>query len=231
MNKAILSDKYPEYAEKLKELGYDIIPSERVECLIPYEQDHADMQCLIINDTAFVLSCCQKLAKALSDSFNVITCAEDIGGRYPANVALNAALVGKYLVCREASLDENVREYCSQNEIELINVKQGYSKCSCAIVSDNAVITADKGIYRALINKKIDTLLIEQGSINLEGADYGFIGGASGYDRSGNKLFFCGNIKKHPDYYTIKDFCDRNGSEIINLMDGQLTDIGGILFC
>ena len=231
MSKAILTAKYPQFTQRLSDFGYEVIPSETVSCFIGYEQQHADMQCLILNDTAFVLNCCKSLANALKSAYNVVLCADDIGGEYPQNVALNAAVLGKNLICRVDSLDDKVKAYCKANGFTLINVKQGYAKCSCAVVSDNAVITEDVGIYRTLSKTDIEVLLIGKGSVNLEGADCGFIGGATGYDRSNNTLYFCGDICEHPDFDKIKGFCDQHGTKIECLSDSQLLDIGGILFC
>ena len=73
-------------------------PSENVPCLIDYEQDHADMQCLIIEDTAFVLSCCQRLVKELENDYHIILCGDHISGKYPDNIALNACVIGKNLI-------------------------------------------------------------------------------------------------------------------------------------
>ena len=231
MSKAILSTRYPQFAEKLEALGYDVIPTEKVSCLIDYEQDHADLQCLILDDTAFVLSCCDKLANALKSVCNVVLCADDIGHDYPLNVPLNAAQVGKMIICRTDTLDKQASEYARRNNYELIHVRQGYAKCSCAVVSDRAIITADHGIERTLKGSTIDVLLTEQGRIRLDGADYGFIGGASGYDQASRTLYFTGNIRKHPDYERIEDFCIDHGTKIISLTDDELVDIGGILFC
>lgn len=231
MNKAILSDKYPEYADKLNKLGYTVIPSGRVESFIPYERDHADMQCLIIDDTAFVLSVCDKLANALKNSYNVVLCGDGISGRYPDNVALNAAVVGKYVICKTDALDKIVPEYCRKHGYKLINVRQGYTKCSCAVVSDKALITADVSIYRMLNDTDIDVLRIGQGSVTLDGAEYGFIGGASGYNKSAKTLYFCGNVDTHPDGADIRAFCEKHGTDIVSLSDDELTDIGGIIFC
>ena len=231
MNRAVLSDQYPQFSDKLRELGYEVIPSDRVECFIEYEQDHADMQCLVIDGTAFVLECCQKLLNHLGDSVPVIRCKSPIEGKYPHNVVLNAALVGKNLICRVDSLDEQVKEYCAKHGYQLINVNQGYAKCSCAIVSDNAVITADHGIYNSLRDTRIEVLMIEQGRVGLQGADYGFIGGASGYDKARKTLYFCGDIATHPYCERIRNFCEKHGTKIVSLSDGELTDIGGIVFC
>lgn len=231
MSKAILSDKYPQFAEKLRALGYQVIPSERVSRFLPYEQDHADMQCLILDDMAFVLSCCHQLRENLSCDYHVESCGLHIDRDYPSNVCLNAAVLGKRLICRIPSLDQKVKDYCETHGYELIHVNQGYAKCSCAVVGDNALITADRGIYHSLKESKIETLLIEEGRVRLEGADCGFIGGASGYDKNTKTLYFCGDIDRYPDCESIRRFCDQHNTHIVSLTDDLLTDIGGILFC
>ena len=231
MTKAILSTRYPEYAEQLSKRGYETIPSDTVENFIGYEQDHADMQCLILDDTAFVLRCCEGLINRLKSTCNVVLCGDDIQGEYPRNVALNAAQVGKTLICRTDTLDDRVKDYCRKYGYELLRVRQGYAKCSCTVVSDHAIITADNGIYQALQGSKIEILLIEQGRVALKGAEYGFIGGASGYDRNAGILYFTGNINTHPDAERILYFCEKQHTKVISLSDNPLVDTGGILFC
>ena len=233
MNSVILSGKYPAFAESLRSRGYNVISSETVDAFIPYERDHADMQCLILDDTAFVLSCCERLKKALSECCTVVECGKDIEHRYPMNVPLNAAVIGKRVIARIASLDEKVKQYCAEHGYELINVNQGYTKCSCAVVDDNALITADKGIYHSLKGLKYDVLLIEEGRVKLEGADHGFIGGASGLDvhKGGRTLYFSGNIALHPDHIRIKEFCRKHHTLIVSLTNDELIDIGGMIFC
>lgn len=231
MNNVILSTKYPQFAEKLRQLGYHVISSKVLPNLISYEQDHADMQCLILDNTAFVLKECTSLAAKLERYYRVILTEEDIGGAYPTNVRLNAAVIGKAVVARLDSLDKNVKQYCIDHGYKLINVKQGYAKCSCAIVSDSALITADKGIYNSLKETNIEILLIQQGRVELQGADYGFIGGASGLDNNKRILYFAGNIHAHPDYQRIKAFCERHHTDTMSLSEDDLTDIGGMLFC
>lgn len=231
MNKAILSTKEPQFAARLQNLGYDIIPSEEIPCEMPYERDHADLQCLILNDTAFVLSCCERLSEALSDDYHVISCGSRFSAKYPDNVCLSAVQCGDQLICRKESLDTEIKKYCQRNDIKLISVNQGYTKCSCAQIADHAIMTADSGIINALNGTDIDVLPIGKGSIRLNGAEYGFIGGASGFDRVKRTIFFCGDFEKHPDYQRIKSYCAKYKTKIISLTDDELTDIGGIIFC
>lgn len=198
---------------------------------MPYERDHADLQCLILNDKAFVLKHCKRLSKALNNDYQVVPCGERFSGQYPDNVCLSAILCGDKLICREPSIDIAINEYCQQQGYELLHVKQGYVKCSCAQISDSVLITADQGIINTLKNTDIEVLEIGKGHIQLDNADHGFIGGASGFDNKRNTLFFCGNLQHHPDEDRIRDFCSKYNTEIINLSDDNLTDIGGIIFC
>ncbi len=218
------------YADTLRTYGYDIIPTERIEAFRSYEQHHADMQTLIVDDTAFVLSTCRTLQNTLHGRYRVIECGENISQDYPHNIALNALYINHTLIGHLPYIDRKITIFCQINGDQFIDVQQGYTRCACAIAGDNALITADRGIYRTLIGERgLDILLISEGSITLTGADYGFIGGASGYDR--HRLYFCGNIAAHPDYDRITEFCKKHGTEIISLGCNTLTDIGGILFC
>ena len=58
-----------------------------------------------------------------------------------------------------------------------ISSRQGYSRCSVCVVSDNAIITADEGICRSAEAHGVDVLKIRPGYIDPPGFDYGFIGG------------------------------------------------------
>ena len=229
----ILSLKYPQFADALRQRGYHVISSETLDRLIPYERDHADMQCAIVDDTAFVEQSCERLAAALSGRYRVILTTHELQAAYPLNVALNCAAVGKNVIAREDAMEPKLREYCINHGYRIIPVRQGYAKCSCAVVNNHAVITADRSIYYSLKEEKIDVLLIGQGRVKLEGAEYGFIGGASGLDCSCGKriLYFSGDINRHPDAQQITEFCAQHQTEIICLSQDELTDIGGMIFC
>ncbi len=233
MNNVILSGEYSVFGKRLSELGYHVILTKPLPQLISYERYHADMQCLIPDDHAFVLRECTSLAETLSEYYHVVLTEEDIGGKYPDNVRLNAAVVGNTIVANMKVLDKKVLTYAEKAGYQLIHVNQGYAKCSMAVVSDRAVITADSGIYNSLKETNIDVLKIRQGRVKLSGAEYGFIGGASGSDNNNGKrtLYFAGCIERHPNYDDIKMFCDKYQTEIISLTGDDLIDIGGMIFC
>ena len=56
MNKRylIMSDEKPDITEALSH-SYNIIKTDTIDALLPFERRHADMQCLRIRDTFFVL--------------------------------------------------------------------------------------------------------------------------------------------------------------------------------
>lgn len=225
MNKIIASGEKTDIIEALKTEGFEPIFSETLESLPIFERSHADLQCLRINDTFFVLQNCHKLRETLSDNgFNATATSDSIGSKYPENVLLNAVFFNNRLYGKLSALDDTVTDYCRHNNIELVNVNQGYAKCSTAIIRDR-FITADKGIFKAMSERGERGLLISSGNIVLSGVDYGFIGGCC--FECNNKVYFSGDISKHPDYKRISEFCD--DMEIVSLSDKKLYDIGGFV--
>lgn len=205
-----ISDEYPCFCKALSQIGYNIIPTKKISYFYPPEQRHADMQLLMIRDKAFWLSDCQ----------------DKTGMKYPENVRLNCLYLGNKLYANTNAADSSVLRFCRENDIGVVHVNQGYTRCSALVISDKAVITADKSLEKALKNNGAEVLLISHGHIRLEGFDYGFIGG-SGFSDDG-KTYFFGNIKKHPDFQSVKAFCEKYNSELeILCEDEPLTDIGG----
>ncbi len=227
MNSLIMSSELAEINENLNRLGFNIIDSENISLLLPFERRHADMQCLRVNDTFFVLKECKKLRKTIEKmGYTVIKTQKDISVKYPYNVLLNAVYFQNKLYCNIKALDDSVKKYCFQNKIEIINVNQGYTKCSTAIIG-NSFITSDKGIYNAISRDGAEGLLIESGDIELNGVDYGFIGGCC-FEHNGT-AYFTGDISKHKDYKVISDFLTKHNKRIVSLSNGKLYDIGGFI--
>ena len=164
-----------------------------------------------------------KIAKA--SNCEIIFSDENIGGEYPLDVLFNAAPVGDLLICRRDAVSGMVAE--TYGEKNIINVKQGYAKCSTCVVSDNAIITADSSIAKVAENRGIDVLVISPSGVRLDGYDCGFIGGASGAD--GENVYFCGNIDLHPDGEKIKAFCEKQGKTAVSLSNELLYDYGTLM--
>ncbi|MCL2097040.1 MAG: hypothetical protein FWH10_09085 [Oscillospiraceae bacterium] len=146
---------------------------------------------------------------------------------YPGDIKLNAAIFGDYLICNIKHTDEKIIEYANETGKNIIDVNQGYAKCSVCIVNENSIITSDISICKKALQNNIEVLLIDKGHINLEGYDYGFIGGCSGLITK-NKLAFTGNIELHPDYENIKNFCGSREVEAVSLSNEKLYDYGSM---
>ena len=147
---------------------------------------------------------------------------------YPHDVLLNAARIGKYLLCRPDATAHEVLQYAQEAGLTVLPVKQGYAKCNLCIVSDNAAITEDASIASALRGVGISVLQIAHGGVSLPPYPYGFIGGASGND--GTHVFFCGSLALHPDGARIAAFCAEHGRVAVSLADHPLYDVGSLLF-
>jgi hypothetical protein len=150
------------------------------------------------------------------------------GDRYPLDCGLCAAVSGKSLLYCAKATDALLVSRFSDAGYQLIEIPQGYAKCSCAILSDGAIITADKGIAKVTRAEGIDTLLISPGHVDLPGYSYGFIGGATGL--CGDTLYFCGDLDLHPDSKVITEFAQKHGTKCVSLGKSKLYDVGSLIF-
>lgn len=195
-------------------------------------KNHTDMQICGVGGGVYV--CCPELYKYYKSLFDgtpyTLLCGEHmLKYSYPGDCVYNAAVLKDFAIANFDCIDPVLKNELKKAGKKFINIKQGYAKCSICIVSDNSFITSDIGIYNTVKaqTSDIDMLLIKSGGIELNGFDYGFIGGASGY--SENEVYFCGDIKQHLSYYDILRFITKNGKNI-KCCENILTDIGTILF-
>lgn len=148
--------------------------------------------------------------------------------KYPHDVIFNACLVGSLLICNKKSVSRLILEVAEDYGYKIINVPQGYTKCSVCVVSDNAIITADKAIAKACHTAGVDVLTVREGYVCLPPYDFGFIGGTSG--ACGNNVYFCGSLDTHPDADDIRTFCAKHGKTAVSLSMGKLFDVGSLFF-
>ncbi len=207
----------------------EYIKSFNIKNLYHPVNTHPDMQIHFVNDDFAVVApiAYDYYREVLPANINLIKGEANPGSTYPLDIAYNVAQVGKRIVGKLDFVDTALKNIYIEKGYELINVNQGYAKCSMCIVDENSVITEDEGIYRAL-SGKIDMLKISSGYVSLPGFENGFFGGASGFV-SKKKLAFCGDIKLHPDYTKIKKFTQERNIDIITLLSTNLQDFGSIL--
>lgn len=231
--KAVIIDYHAdkEIINSLCSLGIDIIPTVANKDVSPPLWGHADMQICKCSDDLFISapSCYEYYKNKLSD-FNVkIICGKTtLDSNYPKDIAYNVAWIGKSAIHNFNYTDSHIKEYFLHSDVEMINVLQGYSKCTICVVSESAVITSDMGISKTLLEHGTDVLTISDDNIDINGWEYGFIGGASG-KISDNTLAFCGDISAHPDYNKIKEFCSKYNVECISLSRKRLMDLGSVI--
>lgn len=231
MNKyIIISNQNRGISSYLAKQGFKLIYTDCVNDFIDYEQQHADMQCLAFDNTVFVLKNATDLLLRLKQlDVQVIETLKSAKGTYPKNILLNALVIGRNIVGKINSLDSVVVEYAKRNGYNLINVNQGYTACSCCKISENAVITTDNSIYKALSYTDIDVLKISSNDIVLDKAkrgESGFIGGAS-CRIDDNTILFFGDITKHNDFESINSFLSKHRVSYDYIKNLSLTDIGG----
>ena len=217
----------------LSSLGFTLVHLPAFSTLSAPVASHPDMLLFRMKNKLF----CHKDYAPIADrqiqtilsntDLELVLTDDPVSDAYPHDVSLNLVFTGNFLMGKSNTVAKKVKEYAKENGISLISVKQGYTKCSC-VVLENGVITADTGIATAAQKIGLDCLLISHGNVTLPEYDYGFIGGASGVYQ--NTVFFCGNIKAHPDGERIVNFCHLHGYEVHSLSDKPLFDSGTLMF-
>lgn len=149
------------------------------------------------------------------------------GNEYPQDICYNAACTGRFFIHNlKYTAPELIRE-AEQVGMTVVNVRQGYTKCSTVIVDEESIITYDKGICKACSAAGMDVLLVTPGHVLLPGYDTGFIGGCSG--RIGDTIVFNGDLSSHPNFDRILEFIENKGLEAKWFVEWPLTDIGSII--
>lgn len=176
-------------------------------------------------------------------SVNIVFEMGNIGYKYPYDVAYNAVSTSHYFIHNLEYTAPPLLDRARAAGLHFINVRQGYTKCSCLVVGDNGIITADRGIAAAIEAwnedpeepaegevpiPPLEVLLIEEGNVILEDFNHGFIGGASGM--IGTEIWFNGRLEDHPDADKIRRFIADRGYAVVDFPEEPLTDIGSIIW-
>lgn len=214
----------------LEKLNFNIIKVPKCNTLYDAINGHVDIQVHILDKKNKVILINKNMPinfkeTLLNYKINFVESHSNLKEEYPFNIGLNAFSLNNYFIHNLKYTDKNLLSF-QKNKI-LINVKQGYTKCSCLPINENAFITNDKGLYKALANYNFDILYLPPGDIILDGFDYGFIGGTGGLIDNNTIAFF-----GHLDFYKygkeVKDFLNKYNIKAIYLKNGKLTDRGSL---
>ncbi len=85
-----------------------------------------------------------------------------IGYEYPFDVAYNAAVTDRFFIHNTEWTSPSLLDRARDAGLEIISVRQGYSKCSCVTVGSRGLITADEGIFRTV--SAYNKMIIEEAS-------------------------------------------------------------------
>ncbi|MBZ9608878.1 hypothetical protein G9F73_013800 [Clostridium estertheticum] len=216
-----------EEKEYLVSRGYNLLICPPSNILYEAVCGHPDMLMHILGkdiivhkdmDNEFILS-------LILLNYKVYKSNSTLKDKYPYDICLNSLSLGNLFIHSFNFTDTNLLSLLKTRK--LINVKQGYTKCSTCIVNDHAVITSDVSIAKALSIEKIDILLIPPGDIILPGLNYGFIGGVTGLIED-NVLAFYGHLDHYLYGKEVLNFLNKHKVEPVFLRNGKLIDRGSI---
>lgn len=210
------------------DLALKVVSVTENPLLDPPVSKHADILGNYVGESTFLVAQNQaELYNFIEDNDGKSVLIDNIQSPYPNDCLLNFADIGDYIICNKAILTKKIVDLLPKKEI--IDVKQGYSKCSVCICKRNTIITDDISIYNALSqHDNVNSLLVEKGSVHINIFDYGFIGGCCGLIAKG-LLLFNGDLSKHTDFDKIKKFLYDNNIKYIDIKGKPLTDIGSII--
>ena len=210
------------------ELSIKVVNATENKLLDAPLSKHADILANYVGKSLFLVDKSQvKLCKFIDNNDGKTVLIDNIQSPYPNDCMLNFADIGDYIICNKSILTEEIVKYLPKKEI--IDVKQGYSKCSVCICKHNTVITDDISIYNALSQyDNINSLLVEKGSVRINKYNYGFIGGCCGLIDK-DLLLFNGDLSTHSDFDKIQKFLYDNYVKYIDIKGKPLTDIGSII--
>ena len=211
--------------------GAEVIPPPSIDVLPESMRHHADLGIVIVSEKKVL---CAPLTynyyfSALSPyGFEVIKGKSDVGRHYPEDCAYNVGIVGKKCFLNKSVCDTHLYDILISEGYEIINVKQGYTKCSICPIDENSFITADRGIASEGEKRGMEVLLIENKGISLPPFENGFWGGSCGMGDI-DTLLVNGDISLMPSEYKIRSFLNSKNIKIREIKKGEVLDIGSII--
>ncbi len=229
VKKVFVSQLLPEsIIDELGDMGIYAVKLGRSANLSSELAYHPD---ILVNNFRKGLWLCENDAKYLPKDVDKSIFREsetELSDLYPHDCPFNNFRMGKALICG-MSADYLIKAYAEYDECRIIYVQQNYTKCCCIPVTDNAVITCDYYIGRALRKNGFDVLTLRDcDTVGLRGYSHGLIGGCAG-KLSNDLIGFTGNLNLYTYGDDIRDFCMNYKVDVISLSSEPMYDYGGIL--
>lgn len=225
--------------EYIASLGYEVIQNDFDLNVYDEIAAHVDVYYTKIGNVIFAAP--NKKDKV---PFTVQLCTSEVGKEYPHDVPYNVCIIGNKIVHNFKYTDPIIKMYLEKNNYQIINVEQGYSNCSIAVIDNDSCITSDISIARSLVDAGIDTLYVSEPDIRLkkrtnsifvdqskmsfcDSEMSGFIGGAM--TRLGDQVIVFGDINKLTNGKKIKSFIEKKGLKLHYFEGLDVVDYGGVL--
>ena len=233
---AIVDERISKKCEtELIKRGFTVIKTPASRSLSDAVCAHPDMLMLVhknniitsanyCDEAPYVFSDIRELSPHASITFT----DDEFSKEYPRDAIFNTLIIGDKMFAKTDTVSPSVLQYAKNHNIKIVKVRQGYPACTVLPISDNAAITADAGMAKALCKENIAVTLIEDGDISLFPHEYGFIGGAAGVFR--DTVYFLGDIRRHRSKEKILEAIEKTGKVAVSLSDEPLADLGRIIF-
>lgn len=214
--------------ENLAKLGFEVLTVPPSKVLYEAVCGHPDMLLHKIDNNNVIVHKDMEtnfIEKLKKHNLNIFHSANELQKSYPFNIILNAVNLSSLFIHNVKYTDSTLLQYVKDKKIK--NVKQGYSKCSTAIVAEDAIMTNDKSIAGCASEEGIDVLLLSPGDILLPGINYGFIGGCCGLLEE-RLLGFYGSLEHYAFGKEVLNFLKKHSVEPVFLSNKKLIDRGTI---
>ena len=135
----------PEIVSALRELNIEVIELGANPMLPEPLRTHADM---LLHDRGggSLFLAAGTGAKSRLEEYGFLAAEVPVGGGYPEHVALNCFCLHNRLFGRLDAVPYQLLNYYQSIGAGTVEVKQGYTKCSTAIVDHSSIITDRKSV-------------------------------------------------------------------------------------
>lgn len=222
--------------QALRNLGYELIEIKKSDSAYPEISSHVDIFACKVKDKIIIEKSAYKMLKnKLNNDENILISGETmISYDYPNDIKYNVCIVGNKAIHNFKYTDSKIISELNKSNFEIINVKQGYSNCSIAVIDEKSIILSDRGLYNNLKNSGLDILFLDYiPDIKLfdENGEYsqkkGFIGGA--ISRIDENVVVFGDLDKIDYYGNIRNFIESRNLKIIDFEGLDVVDYGGVI--
>ena len=222
--------------EFLNKLDRNILALPSINNVYEEISSHVDIYISKIKDTLIIEKAMYDniKEKVLDNDICIVIGNETVKNPYPNDILYNVCVIGNNAIHNFKYTDKKLLEIIDKKGLNKININQGYSNCSIAVIDDNSAIVSDKKIANMLQEYGIDTLYIDE-KLDIKLLDKkgnyskmsGFIGGA--IERMENNVIVFGDLNKIDKENKIRNFITSRNLNVIDFKGFDVIDYGGII--